>query len=82
MLSENLIKALKKTYEPQSLLNTTYKGRDVAFKTDPKGNPVLVFIGRADENGNVKGERYARVLKYDKTGTVIKDHWDKKGRAT
>jgi len=82
MLSENLIKILQKTYEPQALLNTTFKGKDVAFKTDDKGNPVLLFIGRADESGNVKGERYARVLKYDKNGLVIKDHWDLKGKAT
>jgi len=81
MLSETLIKKLSKVYEPSSLIHFRFKQNDAAFKTDELGNPVLLFIGKKNEQGNIKGERYARTLKYDKDGTKIKDHWELKGKA-
>ena len=81
-LSEGLIAKLSKTYEPAAMVNMHYNGKDVSFKTDKEGNPVLVFVGREDEAGNIKGERYARTLKKDAEGKVIKDHWERKGKAT
>lgn len=59
-----------------------FKEKDIAFKTDEKGNPVLLFIGKRGEDGLVRGERFARRLAYDKEGKIIKDHWDNKGKAT
>jgi hypothetical protein len=35
-----------------------------------------------NEQGKIKGERYARTLKYDREGNLIKDHWELKGKAT
>lgn len=81
-LNEDLIARLGKTYEPGTLVNMHYKGKDLAFKTDKEGNPVLLFIGRADEAGTVKGERYARTLIKDREGKLIKDHWEMKGKAS
>ena len=81
-LSENLRSKLKKIYAPSSLVNIKYKGNDVAFKTDADGNPVVLFIGRRDAAGIVKGERYVRTLKRDNSGKVFKDHWDLKGKAS
>jgi len=81
-LSEHLQKKLQKRYEPSTLVEMTYKGNDVSFKTDEVGNPVLLFIGKRDESGLIRGERYARRLKKDDTGAVIKDHWELKGKAT
>jgi hypothetical protein len=40
----------------------------------------LLFIGKLDPNGKIKGQRYARTLKADPQGRIIKDHWDLKGR--
>ncbi|MBW3545824.1 MAG: hypothetical protein KY428_09560 [Bacteroidetes bacterium] len=81
-LNEDLIAKLSKIYEPATLVNMHYKGKDLAFKTDKEGNPVLLFIGKADEAGTVKGERYARTLKKDREGKLIKDHWELKGKAS
>ena len=81
-LREELIKKLSKTYEPAAMVHMHHKGKDLAFKTDNEGNPILLFIGTENEEGTVKGERYARTLKKDVTGTVIKDHWELKGKAT
>jgi hypothetical protein len=58
------------------------KGHDVAFKTDENGNPVLLFLGRLDNRGQINGSRYARTLKKDGEGNVYKDHWELKGKAT
>lgn len=81
-LSEGLINKLSKTYEPAAMVHMHYNGKDLAVKTDKEGNPVLLFIGKENEEGTVKGERYARTLKKDRDGNVIKDHWELKGKAT
>ncbi|MGV3703996.1 MAG: hypothetical protein ACO1NU_01350 [Arcticibacter sp.] len=81
-LGEPIMKILNKVYEPDAMVEQTYKRYDLAFKTDEEGRPVLLFMGKKDANGNVKGERFARRLKHDQSGQVIKDHWEHKGKAT
>jgi hypothetical protein len=81
-LSEGLQTKLAKKYTPSSLINLEYNGKDVAVKTDAEGNPVLAFVGKRTEAGSIRGDRYTRVLKYNKEGKVIKDHWDLKGKAS
>ncbi len=81
-MNEALIKILSKVYEPSAMINRRYKEKDIAFKTDENGNPVLLFIGKRTDDGTVIGERFARRLVYGKGGTVIKDHWELKGKAT
>lgn len=71
-LSSALIKIISKPYEPSSLIKSNYKGKDIAFKTDENGNAILLFVGKEDKNGNIKGERYVRTLKYEKDGSVMK----------
>lgn len=74
-LGDELVKKLKKKYEPASMVDMRFKKKDLSFKTDAEGNPVLLFIGSRNESGTIKGERYARTLKTDNEGNVIKDHW-------
>lgn len=81
-LNEGLIKQLSKTFEPKSMQSMKYKGNDIAFKTDDEGNPVLLFIGKADANGNIKGSRFVRIFIKDQHGKIIKDHWEMKGKAS
>lgn len=81
-LSDDLVKKLQKKYDPSSMVRMKFRGNDVAFKTDEEGNPIQLFLGREGEDGNIKGDRYARTLKYDREGKLIKDHWERKGRAT
>ena len=79
-LSEHLRFKLRKQYEPSALVSMKYKGNDVDFKTDSEGNAVSLFIGRRSREGLIRGERYARTLKRDRDGTIVKDHWDYKGK--
>ena len=81
-LSETLQKKLAAKYAPSSMVHDTFKGNDIAFKTDDEGNAILLFIGKLTEQGTVKGERYARTLKHDRDGKLIKDHWELKGKAS
>jgi len=82
-IKQPLLKLLAKTYEPSTVINQSFGQYDLAIKTDDKGRPILLFIGKKQPNGNIKGERYARRLKIDDvTGAVIKDHWEHKGPAT
>ena len=81
-LGEGILKILGKVYEPDALVEKVYQGYDLAFKTDSEGRPVLLFLGKKQENGQIKGERFARRYKTDAGGIVIKDHWDHKGKAT
>lgn len=80
-LADDLQKKLSNLYAPSSFIEMKFRGNDVAFKTDENGNAVLLFVGKANENGKIKGNRYARVLKYDNKGNKIKDHWDLKGKS-
>ncbi|MCL4640075.1 MULTISPECIES: hypothetical protein [Olivibacter] len=81
-LKEPILKLLRKKYDPLSLVELTFQRYDLMFKTDEEGRPILLFMGKKDANGNIRGERYARRLKFDKEGRLIKDHWDQKGKAT
>lgn len=81
-LSEDLQKNLAKKYEPSSIIDFTYKGYDLSIKTDEDGNAILLFIGKRNDQGTIKGERYARTLKKDREGKIFKDHWELKGKAT
>ncbi|GAB3505060.1 hypothetical protein GCM10027341_36100 [Spirosoma knui] len=79
-IGEKLLKQLNKTYEPSTMVAATFGRYDVAFKTDEEGNPLLLFIGQADEQGRIKGDQFTRRLLKDPNGAVIKDHWDHKGK--
>ena len=81
-IGPELTKKLSKKYEPSSMVDMEFKGNDVSFRTDPEGNPVLLFIGKRNEQGIIRGERFSRTLKQDESGAVIKDHWDLKGKAS
>ncbi|RZM24436.1 MAG: hypothetical protein EOO88_22835 [Pedobacter sp.] len=81
-LKAPILKILGKTYQPLTLVELRFGRYDMAFRTDEKGNPILVFLGSKDENGKIKGESYARRLLLGKDGTPIKDHWDHKGKAS
>lgn len=80
-LSEHLEKQLQKKYEPSTMVSLKYKGNDISLKTDQEGNGILMFIGKATKDGKIKGERYARRLLKDPDGKIIKDHWERKGKA-
>ncbi len=81
-LNETLIRKLGQPYLPSAMVESTFRGLDLSIKTNELGNAVLLFIGKRNANGAIKGERYARTLKYDRSGKVIKDHWELKGKAT
>lgn len=81
-LSDDLIKILTKTFEPSTLIQDNFRGNAIAYKTDADGNAVQLFVGKRSEDGTIKGERYARTLKRNRAGTLIKDHWEDKGKAS
>ncbi|UHG94242.1 hypothetical protein [Spirosoma oryzicola] len=79
-IGERLLKQLNKKYEPSKLIKFQFGRYDVATKTDEEGNPILAFVGKADERGIIKGDQFSRKLLKDAQGAVIKDHWDYKGK--
>ena len=81
-LKAPILKILNKTYDSGVLIEIKFKRYDLAFKTDERGRPVLLFIGEKDSLGRINGERYARRLLESPDGTILKDHWDHKGKST
>ncbi|MFL5741424.1 MAG: hypothetical protein ACJ75B_14465 [Flavisolibacter sp.] len=81
-LGEDLIRKLSKLFAPSSTVQFRYRGKDVSVQTDEEGHAIKMFIGKLKDDGMVSGDRYARVLVRDRNGAFIKDHWDRKGRAT
>ena len=79
-LGADLQLKLRKKYEPSTVVHLTFRGNDLAIQTDAEGNAVVLFIGKLTADGKIKGQRYARTLKADTSGKIIKDHWDLKGK--
>ena len=79
-LNESLVLKLSKRYQPSTMVEMKFRGKDVSFKTDEEGNPIVLFIGKAQPDGKIKGERFTRRLVRDAQGFLIKDHWDLKGK--
>jgi len=79
-LGKDTLKLLSQMYTANALIQKRLNRYDLAFKTDEQGRPVLLFMGRADDEGRIKGERFARRLVINREGQVIKDHWDNKGK--
>jgi hypothetical protein len=80
-LGETIVKKLRKTYAPSTIVHLRIGRQDIAVRTDENGNAIQAFIGKASADGTINGDRYARTLKYDRDGRVIKDHWERKGKA-
>jgi hypothetical protein len=81
-LGAPVLKIVSKIYDPSALVEKRFQGYDLAFKTDEEGRPILLFIGKKDATGRIRGKRYARRLVKDKDGKIVKDHWDDKGPVT
>lgn len=80
-IEEPLLKILSKRYDPCSFIETRFHCFDLAFKTDREGTPLVAFLGKKNEkDGHICGERFARRLKQLTNGTIVKDHWEHKGK--
>lgn len=79
-LNQLLLLKLSKKYEPSAMIDMKFKGKDLSVKTDNEGNPIVLFIGKMQDNGKIKGERYTRTLVRGADGYLMKDHWDLKGK--
>ena len=80
-LGEDLLKKISKRFEPLSTIPMRYRNYDLLLITDKDGNAIKIFMGKINAQGLIKGDRYARILKYSEQGTLIKDHWERKGKA-
>ena len=78
-LEEPVLKILRKKYKPSSLIETHCSQYDLAFKTDKEGDAIVLLLGRKDEKGQIKGERFTRRLKQMSDGTIVKEYWEHKG---
>ena len=81
-LSDDLIKKLKRKFDPSTTTQLRYRTNDIVVQSDNEGSAIRVFIGKANDEGVIRGDRYNRTLKKDKDGNIIKDHWERKGRAS
>ena len=80
-LGPPILKILQKHYRPSSLIETTFGNYDLAFKTNEEGLPILLFLGKRQADGRIKGDRFARRL-VKQNDQIVRDHWDHKGKAT
>ena len=81
-LGDDILKKINKKFEPSSKVSLRYRSYDLLLITDKEGNAIRLFMGKENEDGIIKGDRYTRTLKYDREGRLIKDHWEQKGKAT
>jgi hypothetical protein len=80
-LEEPVLKILRKKYQPSSLIETHCSKYDMAFKTDREGDAIVCLLGRKDDKGQIRGERFTRRLRQMSDGTIVKEFWEHKGKA-
>jgi hypothetical protein len=51
-------------------------------QADENGDAFRAFIGKANKQGLIKGDRFSRTIKKDRQGNIIKDYWERKGKAS
>lgn len=78
-LSKILEAKLNKKFRPQTRYDASFRGNDITYFTNELGEPVTLFIGERQENGNIKGDYYTRSITREGE-KVIKSHWDNKGK--
>ena len=81
-LASSILKKINAKFSPSDTVRLRFRSYDIVLITDQDGNAIQMFMGKANEDGIIKGDRYARTLKYDREGILIKDHWERKGKAT
>jgi len=82
-LNPDLEAKLAKLHAPSDRIEDHFRGKDITFITDKNGQAISLFIGKRNPDGSIVGERYARRLQYAPDGlTLIKSHWDYKGKVT
>ena len=81
-LGEGLLKKINKRFEPLTTVPMRYRSYDLLLVTDKNGNGIKLFIGKINAQGIIRGDRYLRTLKYNEQGILIKDHWERKGKAS
>lgn len=81
-LGDEIIKKIGKQFEPSTTISMRFRSNDMVLRTDSEGNAVQLFIGKLNEKGMIRGDRYARSIIRDREGKVIKDYWERKGRAS
>lgn len=81
-LGEEILKHLNKLYAPSKTEQIRFKSYDIIIRTNEAGEAIQAFVGKFTDGGTIKGDRYARTLKYNRNGIKIKDHWERKGKAS
>jgi hypothetical protein len=81
-LEEPVLKILRKKYQPSSCIETHCSHYDLSFKTDREGDAIVLVLGRKDDTGHIKGERFTRRLRQMANGRIVKEFWEHKGKAS
>ncbi|MBX9853707.1 MAG: hypothetical protein K2X86_18335 [Cytophagaceae bacterium] len=79
-MGKSLLAKLNKIYQPDARIDMRFRGNDLTFLTNELGEPVQLFIGKRNKEGNISGDRYSRRIKKRVQGKITESHWDNKGK--
>lgn len=80
-LAEKLVKLINRKYEPGTMVSLRFGQQDIRLRTDKEGNAAQMFIGKEKE-GVIRGDRYSRTIITNREGQLLKDYWERKGKAS
>ena len=81
-IGKEFSKIINKRYAPLSVIDIAFGRYDLTLKTNNEGDAALLFAGKRNTKGNIIGERFTHIITYDSNGEIIKDHWERKGKAS
>ena len=73
---------LNKIYKPSTRFDDTFKGNDITYITNENGEPVTLYIGKRNADGNISGNLFTRKIKSRQDNKITESHWDNKGKVT
>jgi hypothetical protein len=80
-LADRLIKKINAKYQPATMVSIKFGQNDIILRTDKEGNAIQMFIGKMNSEGLIKGDRYSRTIIKGREGELVKDYWERKGKA-
>jgi hypothetical protein len=81
-ISISLQNKLNKLYPPSSRIDDQFRGIDITFITNERGEVMHLYIGRRMSGGDISGEHYVRQVKQRENNAISKSHWDNKGKVS
>lgn len=81
-MSAELVNKLNKKYAPGARIDDVFRGKEITFLTNNLGEPITLYIGKRNAQGQISGECFFRRIKKRVEGEIKESHWNNQGKVS